>query len=587
MPNTEKATEARVADYRSPSVSSSESDSEIQIEPIQSRRQHYPEVIGSGDGLLTPQISRLSHNSLARKTTSIGTTGTNDPGFEVDWKDENDPENPWNWPLSYTAMCITFLSWNTLVIVLFSTSYTSGSDQIAREFNVSETIVTLGLTFYLIGLAAGSVVMAPLSEIYGRRPVSIASLIVFNIMIIPCAVAKSVVVLIIFRFIGAFAGSVMISSAPGMVADLVPHKNRALAFSVWSLGPINGPVLGPIIGGFVSQYLGWRWSCWISLMLGVVALAFSCVMKETYAPVLLRNKAAKLRKETGDSRWWSRYDHKVALKETMKTNLARPFVMAVLEPICIFWNLYVGVVYGILYLCFTSYPIVFRDIRGWGLGVSGLAFLGIGLGTIVTITSEPLIRRIIQSHKKDPETGEVYPEAMVSAVCIGSILIPAGELWFAWTCAPASIPWPAPIAAGIFFGAGNTAVFIYASNYLTHSYGIYAASALAGNSVIRSVLGGVMPLVGTYMYSSLGPNWSGTLLGLLEVACIPIPFIFWKYGHKIRQKSTFIRMMQEDQRRLNGKRKVKPVKEEQQPSSPPETFSKPGIASDDPEKGRM
>jgi hypothetical protein len=164
---------------------------------------------------------------------------------------------------------------------------------------------------------------------------------------------------------------------------------------------------------------------------------------------------------------------------------------------------------------------------------------------------------MIQKHKKDPETGEVYPEAMVSVICVGSLLIPIGELWFAWTCAPASIPWPAPIAAGIFFGAGNTAVFIYCSNYLTVSYGIFAASALAGNSLVRSILGGVMPLVGTYMYDSLGPNWSGTLLGLLEVGCIPIPFIFWKYGHKIRQKSAFIRMMQEDQMKLRGKRSAR------------------------------
>lgn len=66
-----------------------------------------------------------------------------------------------------------------------------------------------------------------------------------------------------------------------------------------------------------------------------------------------------------------------------------------------------------------------------------------------------------------------------------------------------------------------------------------------------------MPLIATYMYASLGPNWSGTLLGLLEVACIPIPFVFWKYGYKIRQKSIFIRAMQEDQKRLKGKREGK------------------------------
>jgi hypothetical protein len=211
-------------------------------------------------------------------------------------------------------------------------------------------------------------------------------------------------------------------------------------------------------------------------------------------------------------------------------------------------------VYGILYLCFTAYPIVFRDIRGWSLGLSGLAFLGIGIGVLVTIACEPLVRRLINNHKVDPETGKVHPEAMVSFVCICSILIPIGELWFAWTCAPASIHWIVPLLAGIPFGAGNTGVFIYASNYLTHSYGMYAASALAGNSVIRSVLGGVLPLVGSYMYDSLGPNWAGTLLGLLEVAIVPIPFVFYKYGHKIRMKSNLIVRMQEDKKKLEGKR---------------------------------
>ena len=83
---------------------------------------------------------------------------------------------------------------------------------------------------------------------------------------------------------------------------------------------------------------------------------------------------------------------------------------------------------------------------------------------------------------------------------------------------------------------------------------MYAASAMAGNSVIRSVLGGVLPLVGPYMYDSLGANWSGTLLGLLEVAIIPIPIIFYKYGYKIRMKSTLIVRMQEDKKKLEGKR---------------------------------
>ncbi|KAJ5085388.1 hypothetical protein N7532_010159 [Penicillium argentinense] len=507
---------------------------------------------------LTVRASRNSeHMSLSQRVTTIPTNGTSNPNYEVDWDGEDDPENPKNWTLGYKAMGLLFLSWNTLIVVLYSTSYTSGVTQIGAEFSESSTIVTLGLTFYLIGLAIGSMFMAPLSEVYGRKPACIGCLSIFTILIIPCALAKSVTALIVIRFIGAFFGSVMISTAPGMVADLVDDEHRALAISIWSIGPLNGPVLGPVIGGFVTQYLGWRWMCWIALMLSGVALVFALVLKETYAPTLLQKKAARLRKETGDERWWSRYDQKASLSEILKLNLSRPFVMAVTEPICIFWNIYIAIVYGILYLCFTAYPIVFEEIRGWSLGFSGLAFLGIGIGVLITIACEPFVRRLINSHEVDPETGKPHPEAMVSFVCICSILIPIGELWFAWTCAPASIHWIVPLLAGIPFGAGNTGVFIYASNYLTYSYGMYAASALAGNSVIRSVLGGVLPLVGSYMYDSLGPNWSGTLLGLLEVAIVPIPFVFYKYGYKIRMKSNLIVRMQEDKKKLEGRRAKK------------------------------
>ncbi|PGH14033.1 hypothetical protein AJ79_03302 [Helicocarpus griseus UAMH5409] len=511
-------------------------------------------TIQDPDKIITPQISRTSQPPLSRKITSVGTTGTTDPNFEVDWEDEHDPANPRNWSLKYKGVSIAYLSWSTFVVVLYSTAYTAGLEDIAQEFHSSNILVTLGLTFYLIGLAVGSVILAPLSEMYGRKPVSIGSLLLFVIFIIPCGLSTNVAELVVFRFLGAVAGSAMVSSAPGSVADIVDDEHRALAFSVWSIGPLNGPVFGPIIGGYVAQYLGWRWMNWISMILGGVALLCMCVMKETYTPVLLRRKAARLRKELDDPRWWSRYDQRTSVISILKINLSRPFVMAVVEPICIFWNLYIAVVYAILYLCFVAYPIVFRQIRGWSVGESGLAFLGIGVGSLTTIALEPLLRRMINRHKLDPETGKVPPESMVSVVCIAAFLIPVGELWFAWTCAPSKIHWIAPILAGIPFGAGNTAVFIYASNYLTFSYGVYAASAMAGNSVMRSTLGGVLPLVGPAMYSRLGPNWAGTLLGLLEVAIIPIPIVFYKYGHKIRRKSALIQAMQEDKRKLDGKR---------------------------------
>jgi hypothetical protein len=201
----------------------------------------------------------------------------------------------------------------------------------------------------------------------------------------------------------------------------------------------------------------------------------------------------------------------------------------------------------------VAYPIVFTDIRGWSPGLSGLAFSGMAVGCFLTIGAEPLIRRMISAHQADPISGKVPAEAMVSVLCIAAVLVPMGELWFAWTCEP-PVHWVWPLLAGIPFGAGNTAVFIYASNYLAHCYGIYAASALAGNSIVRSVLGGSLPLAGAAMYRALTPHWAGTLLGFVQVAIIPIPVVFYKYGHRIRKKSLLIQRMRFEKERLEGRR---------------------------------
>jgi hypothetical protein len=176
--------------------------------------------------------------------------------------------------------------------------------------------------------------------------------------------------------------------------------------------------------------------------------------------------------------------------------------------------------------------------------------VGIGIGTTIGILGEPIWRKVINSHPTDPETGRVPPEATARILIAASILTPLGQLVFSWTCLPVTIHWAIPIAFGIPFGLGNALTFIYGSNYLAGAYGIYSASALAGNAFTRSIFGGLLPLAGPKLYAALTPQWAGTFLGLLEVALIPIPFVFWKYGHKIRAKSPAIKSLREDQERI-------------------------------------
>jgi multidrug resistance protein len=315
------ASEMEVQDDDHSSISSASTDSVSSTEEVQSIHQ----TLSRNAGLEEPDKG-LAH------ITSVATNMTSDPQYEVDFDDSGD--NPQDWSMKKKGMIIGFMSFSTLVVVMYSTSYTSGIPGMMATFGVkSKTLVVLGITTYLAGLALGSVVLAPLSEMYGRRPVYLIAVFMFVVLIIPAALANDLASILVVRFFGAIAGSAMISNAPGTVSDIVSDDYRALAFSIWSIGPMNGPVIGPLIGGFVFQYMGWRWTNWVVMIGSATSFFMVLIIGETYAPAILRAKSAKKRKETGDERWFSRYDDKKKFWPLLRENLIRPCSMAVKEPI--------------------------------------------------------------------------------------------------------------------------------------------------------------------------------------------------------------------------------------------------------------
>ncbi|KLU84756.1 hypothetical protein MAPG_03792 [Magnaporthiopsis poae ATCC 64411] len=317
--------------------------------------------------------------SRPRTTASARSAASRAPEYEVVFGEYGDADgdgkdgdgggasdNPRSWPILYRGWVIFCVSFSTWVVVLYSTSYTAAISLLMAEFDVqSTTIATLGVTSYLMGLAVGSIVMAPLSELYGRRPLYICCMSIFTLLVIPTGVATSLWGIIVVRFFGSLFGAVMITNATGTIVDISNEEYRALCMSLWSIAPFNGPITGPLIGGFVSQFLGWRWNHWLALILAGVTVVLMATVKETYAPVILQAKAARRRKETDDDRWWSRYDErKMSKADLVKLNLGRPFVLAFTEPILWFFNTWISIIYGILYLCFVAYPVVFAQHRG-------------------------------------------------------------------------------------------------------------------------------------------------------------------------------------------------------------------------------
>jgi len=231
---------------------SSQPDARRFARDFPSLTQHISHASSTGAVGGVPASLHRSHTNRTASTTGT----TTDPAFEVDFVD-GEGKNPQNWPLWYKGVILAVMSYGTTCVVLYSTSYTSAIPGMQSAFHISDTVGILGVTTYLLGMATGAVILAPLSEMYGRRPIYIVALALFVISVIPCAVAKNIETILIFRFIGAFCAAAMISNAPGTVNDIVDEEYRALAFSIWSIGPMNGPVIGPVVGGFVYEYLGW------------------------------------------------------------------------------------------------------------------------------------------------------------------------------------------------------------------------------------------------------------------------------------------------------------------------------------------
>lgn len=203
-------------------------------------------------------------------------------------------------------------------------------------------------------------------------------------------------------------------------------------------------------------------------------------------------------------------------------------------------NIYTSLIYGILYMWFEAYPIVFGKIHGFNLGQIGLSFLGILVGVFITIPAYCYWKYRYQSRHMD-ENLDMAPEHQLPPACLGALLLPASIFWFGWTGNFQSVHWIVPIIASGLFSAGGILIFNAVFTYQGRAYPKYAASALAANDFMRSSFAAGFPLFAGAMFQNLGVGWACTLLGCLTVVFVPYPFLLYRFGRKIRLSSRYAR----------------------------------------------
>lgn len=440
----------------------------------------------------------------------------------VDWDSSDDAAKALNWPGKKKFRNIAVISSITFLTPLASSMFAPAIPELLPEFHsTNQTIASFVVSVYVLGYAIGPLIIAPLSELYGRLVVYHCCNVLFIIFTIACAVAPNMGSLVFFRLVEGCAGSAPLTIGGGSIADMIGQEKRGGAMAIFALGPLLGPVMGPVAGGYLSQAKGWRWTFWvITMAAGALAISSFIFMRETYEPTLLGRRAARLRKETNNPDLRSKFDDPTRRRrDVFLKAIIRPSKMLLLSPIVFALSLYMAIVYGYLYLLFTTITLVFERNYGFSSGNVGLAFLGIGVGSILGLVIFGLASDMIV--KRMSKKGEMKPEYRLPPLIPGSLLIPLGLFWYGWT-AEKGVHWIVPILGTMWVGLGLLATFMPINVYLVDAYTIHAASALAASTVLRSLAGAFLPLAGPKMYAALGLGWGNSLLAFIALAMSPV-----------------------------------------------------------------
>ncbi|EHK50986.1 hypothetical protein TRIATDRAFT_94197 [Trichoderma atroviride IMI 206040] len=462
----------------------------------------------------------------------------------IAWERQDDPLNPRNYPAFRKWFLLSLVSMITLISPLSSSIFAPAVGNAAEEYGITNSIlISLGVSAYLFGYGFGPLFLSPLSEIYGRRIILSLSTSAFVLFQIGCALAPNFSSIIVFRLLSGLGGSGCLTIGGGVVSDLFEAENRGFAMAIFSAGPLFGPVLGPICGGFIAQNIGWRWVFWILTIVGGTLTIFVMIFnRETNPAVIIKHKTERLRKELDRPDLRSYYDD--SSKDKSKTahfihRLSTPFQLLFRSPIILIVALYIAVVYGCLYLLFTTVTQVFQDVYHWSEQLSGLAYIGLGLGFVAGQVVFGLLSDRILIKLKARNNGVFEPEMRLPLTIPFSFFVPISFFWYGWSV-QARTHWIVPIIGLFPFAFGLIGIFGTLQTYAIDSFPRYAASAIAAITVTRSIAGALLPLAGPPMYKALGYGWGNSLLGFVTLALIFMPILFNRVGASLRKASPLL-----------------------------------------------
>lgn len=464
----------------------------------------------------------------------------------VEFDPNGDPDNPMDWPRAYKWSIVALLAFTSFTVTFTCISIVPVATEIVRDLDHGSSqdrkfASVLMVTIWELGEAAGPLLIAPLSEVFGRSPVINIANLLFILATILAALSQNTALLISAR---ALTGLTVASNVlnPAIVGDMFISQERGSAMSLIMLAPLLGGAVGPAIAGAMAQSVGWRYVLWFSAALASAAeLAFLMFFRETYKVRILRKRAKRLRTESGKASARTEFDDDNPGKsssEKLWATVMRPAVVLLDSGVLQALSLYGSVVFSWFYIMATTLPDILEDIYGLSPTMTGTAFMSFSVGSTlgVIICNSALDRIYIRL--RDANGGVEQPEHRLPLAVVGGVLLPITTVAYGWT-AHLHLPIPFLLLSVGLMGATMLLAFLPLMAFVVDSFGLYSASALTALIVTRCLTGTFLPLTTGPLIKIMGYGWAFTMLGGATLALAPIPALVYRYGVKWRKASAY------------------------------------------------
>ncbi|KAK3669670.1 hypothetical protein LTR78_010422 [Recurvomyces mirabilis] len=460
-----------------------------------------------------------------------------------------DPDNPQTWQHTYKLLLVLLLAlmaftvtFTCISLVPLSPSIIASLDTLSGTPSTTYASILL-ITIWELGEAAGPLLIAPLSEVYGRAPVFHAANALFVLSTAAAALSRSTGFLVLMRFItGVSVASNVLN--PAVIGDLFKPEERGRAMSLVMLTPLMGGAIGPAVAGAVAQGMGWRAVLWMSVGLAVVVEGlFLVLFRETYLPAILRNRLQVERSEgkvdEGDYEDAGGLEElKVRPKSLIWQSIKRPATIFAGSFVLQIMSLYGAVMFSFFYIVSTTLPGILQDRYGFPPALVGSSFLSFSIGSLLGILVNNTLLDKIYLRLTPPNSPHSIPENRLPLTILGAFTLPLTIILYGFS-ASLHLPYPIVLLAVLLMGFTIMLGLVPMMSYIVDAFGVYSASALTAVLITRCLMSTVLPLAVAPLEQRWGYGWGMTVLAGLGLGLAPVPWVVMRCGGRWRQGCEF------------------------------------------------